>query len=495
MHILYSWIAHEDFRALEDPREEELGPTLRACRDLGVEQVVLLRNAGMGGADGMDRYSAWVARVAGAQVVVEDVDVDDPSDHLAILDAATAVVSSHQSKHPDAGHQFLLSAGTPAMHSIWLLLAKSRFHAELVKCSVQKGTEVVVLPFELSTDFAEELLHRSDERLVRLTQALPPESPGFERIHGKCRAMTEALAIARRLAPRDVSVLVLGESGTGKELVARAIHASSPRHGEPFVALNCGAIPPELVDSRLFGHVKGSFTGAVADAEGVFEAAQGGTLFLDEIGELPLDAQVRLLRTLQENEVVRIGENHPRPIDVRVVAATHVDLFGAVAAGDFRQDLAYRLAVGIVRLPPLRERGNDLHLLVDRLLDEVNEELADQPDFTPRPLTKAARSLLGRHDWPGNVRELRSTLVRAALFSTGSRIDRHDIEEALLPSTRPTGSDLLDLPLDEDLDLRALETRLRTHYIERALRETGGVKARAARLLNVTPQTFQNWVS
>ena len=141
------------------------------------------------------------------------------------------------------------------------------------------------------------------------------------------------------------------------------------------------SIPPGRVDSRLVGHVKGSFTGAVADAEGVFEAAQGGTLFLDEIGELPVDAQVRLLRTLQENEVVRIGENHPRPIDVRVVAATHVDLFGAVAAGDFRQDLAYRLAVGIVRLPPLRERGNDLHLLVDRLLDEVNEELADQPDF------------------------------------------------------------------------------------------------------------------
>ena len=495
MQILFAWIAREDLAALDDPEPEELGPTLRACRDLEVDRVVLLRNAGFGEDEQLGRYAAWVEEVSGTRVAVQEVGLEDPSDHVAILDAATGVVAAVQGREPQAELLFLLSAGTPAMHSIWLLLAKSRFHAQLVKCSVQRGTEVVQLPFEISTDFAEELLHRSDERLVRLTQALPPEAPGFERIHGKCRAMTEAVTIARRLAPRDVSVLILGESGTGKELFARAIHASSPRHERPFVALNCGAIPAELVDSRLFGHVKGSFTGAVDDAEGVFEAAQGGTLFLDEIGELPLDAQVRLLRTLQENEVVRIGENTPRAVDVRVVAATHVDLFGAVGEGDFRQDLAYRLAVGIVRLPPLRERGNDLHLLVDRLLEEVDAELSDQPDFTPRPLGKAARSALARHDWPGNVRELRSTLVRAALFSTGRQIDRHDIEEALLPSPGRSGTSLLEHPLDDSLDLRELESQLRTHYIERALRETGGVKARAARLLNVSPQTFQNWVS
>jgi transcriptional regulator with PAS, ATPase and Fis domain len=305
--------------------------------------------------------------------------------------------------------------------------------------------------------------------------------------------MQEAVAIASRLAPRSVPVLVLGESGTGKELFARAIHRTSPRRDRGFLAVNCGAIPTELADARLFGHARGAFTGAVEDRPGVFEEASGGTLFLDEIGELPLEAQVRLLRVLQEGEVVRVGEHEPRPVDVRVIAATHVDLFDAVREERFRLDLLYRLAVGIVHLPPLRERGGDLKDLLDLLLEEVQAELDDQPDFRPRPLSHAARLRIQRHDWPGNVRELRTTLVRAALFAEGDTIGEYDIERALLPPARSTPRTLLDRPLDEAFDLKALELELRDHYVRRALAEAGGVKAKAARLLRVSPQTFQHW--
>jgi DNA-binding NtrC family response regulator len=490
-----SWVAREDLAAMDDPSPEEMGPTLRAARDLEVPRVALLSNHRKAlEKRKVERYAAWISSECGAEVDVLDVDLTDPSDHIAIRAEATRSVERVQAEHPDAELHFLLSAGTPAMHAVWLLLGKARFHARLVKCSKESGTQFVELPFEISTDFAEGLLERSDETLVRLTQGLPPNAPEFSGLVAGCKPMKEAVAIAQRLAPRSVPVLILGESGTGKELFARAIHRASPRHARPFLALNCGAIPAELIDSRLFGHRKGAFTGAIEESRGVFEEADGGTLLLDEIGELPLDAQVRLLRTLQENEVVRVGENKPRKIDVRILAATHVDLFEAVERGTFRGDLLYRLAVGIVRLPALRERGRDVHVLIDQLLTEVQSELHDQPDFTPRRLTDGARTRLTQHPWPGNVRELRTTLVRAALFASGDRIDRSDVEYALLPTRTTAVAGIMERPLGPGFDLHALQDELRAHYVERAMKEAGGVKAKAARLMNSPPQTFQDWV-
>lgn len=479
---------------MDDPDPGELGPTLRATRDLPAKRLVLLSNHGAGerSAD-VGRYVKWVATSTQAEVEVVDTRVSDPSDHVAIHQAASDALESIQRRHPDASLHLLLSAGTPAMHSVWLLLGKARFRAELVKCSIERGTEIVELPFEISTDFAADLLERSDQSLTRLTQGLPPEAPEFSAIIAGSRAMNRAVTTARILAPRSVATLILGESGTGKELFARAIHDASPRRSAPFVAINCGAIPDGLIDSRLFGHKKGAFTGADRDAEGVFEAADGGTLFLDEIGELPLEAQVRLLRTLQEGSVVRIGDTQERQVDVRIVAATHVDLFQAVEHDRFRSDLLYRLAVGIIHLPPLRDRGKDLHALIDALLREVQDEMRNQPDFTPRQLSEGARSRLAKHAWPGNVRELRTTLVRAALFSTGDRITRSDVEYALLPTPREDQAGILTRDLGPGLDVRALEAELRAHYVARALDEAGGVKAKAARLLNVPAQTFQHW--
>jgi len=499
--LLVAWVSREDLAALVDPDPAELGPTLRAVQGRSPDRVALLWNHGSG--EEVRSYPRWVEQHSESQVELIEVPLPDPSNHLLILDLASRTVEELTARHDPTELEFLLSSGTPAMHAVWLLLAKARFHARLVKCSVESGTEVVELPFDISADFAMSALSRTDERLVALSQGLPPEAPEFSHIVARCGPMQEAVAIAQRLAPREVPVLVLGESGTGKELFARAIHKASRRSEAGFLALNCGAIPRDLIDARLFGHAKGAFTGAIEDRPGVFEEAHGGTLFLDEIGELPLEAQVRLLRVLQEGEVVRVGEHEPRPVDVRVVAATHVDLFQAVRDGGFRLDLLYRLAVGIVHLPPLRQRGPDLHELVDRLLEEVQAELAEQPDFQLHRLSRSARARIREHDWPGNVRELRTTLVRAALFAPEPALSGHDIEHALLPTAAGGGrgeaaassplGDLLGRPLGEGFDMRTLERELRSHYVRRALAEADGVKSRAARLLGVPPQTFQSW--
>jgi transcriptional regulator with PAS, ATPase and Fis domain len=492
---LLSWAATEDIRASTGSDPDDLGPTLRAAQDDPPDRVILLCNTGRPAmAKQLDEYASWLRERSGVEVESIDVHLTDPSDHVQVLDAATRVVEGLQKEDRELELRFLLSAGTPAMHAVWLLLAHSRFHAHLVKCSIERGTETVQLPFEISTDFAVDLLRHSDERRVRLTQGLPPDAPEFERIIAGSRPMKEAIAMARRLAGRNVPVLVLGESGTGKELFARAIHKASRRSDGPFLALNCGAISPELVDARLFGHVEGAFTGAIKDVKGVFENAEGGTLFLDEIGELPLEAQVRLLRALQEGEVVRVGDTEPRKADVRVLAATHVDLFQAVEDGAFRRDLLYRLAVGIVRLPALRERGRDIHALIDSLLDELRAELFLEPDAEPVELTAGARSALAGHRWPGNVRELRTTLARACLTCAGGKIDLSDVQDALLPVPRGAANDLLDRSLGNGFSVREVERELRVRYVERALEESGGVQSKAAKLLGLPAQTFSNWM-
>ena len=215
--------------------------------------------------------------------------------------------------------------------------------------------------------------------------------------------------------------MIEGESGTGKELLAKAIANEGVRKEKPFRVINCGAIPSELLESELFGHEKGSFSGAIKDRAGYFEEADKGTLFLDEIGELPLSAQVKLLRVLQECEVARVGSSRPRKVDVRIIAATNRDLAEEVRKGRFREDLFYRLAVVVLKIPSLRQREGDIGLLVDALLRRVNEECAEEPGYIQKKISAGARNLLLNHPWPGNVRELQNTLRRAAIWSEGLR--------------------------------------------------------------------------
>ncbi len=306
-------------------------------------------------------------------------------------------------------------------------------------------------------------------------RARPVDTGQLGEMVGRSPAMRALFGLIRRVAQSDVSALVLGESGTGKELVAQALHDQGPRARKSFVAVNCGAIPRDLVESELFGHRKGAFTGAIADRAGAFRAAHGGTLFLDEIGDLALDDQVRLLRALETHRVRPVGADREVAVDVRVVAATHRNLAREVAEGRFREDLYFRLAVVPLTVPALRERRDDIPLLVQHFLSTVVEGRVE--------VGPAAMDKLVQHAWRGNVRALRNCLLRAALLADGPRIDPRHVTFDAVRAPDPL------LGLDADAVTGLLEHAERA-AIEHALTENDGNKQAAARMLGVAKSTL-----
>ena len=331
---------------------------------------------------------------------------------------------------------------------------------------------------------AHELLALRSEN-ARLRQELASEYRG---LIGGSPAMRELYRMLRRVGPADVTVLITGESGTGKELVARALHDESPRRGNPFVAINCSAIPSELVESQLFGHVRGAFTGADRDREGVFQAADGGTLFLDEVGELAEAAQAKLLRALEERRVTPVGQNTAVSCDVRVVAATNRSLDDAVRAGTFREDLLYRLAVVQLELPPLRERREDIGALAVHFLATYGERHATGR----RELSEPARRALLAYDWPGNVRELRNAIERAVVLAEDEQIQLGDLPAAIAGAAtplRPADAALAELSW-EDARERALAGFERS-FLTAALERHGNNVSATARALGLHRQSLQ----
>ena len=296
-------------------------------------------------------------------------------------------------------------------------------------------------------------------------------------IVGHSESLQQAIGMARKVARHPSTVLITGESGTGKELIAQLIHSAGQRASSAFVAVNCGAIPEQLLESELFGHMRGSFTGAVEDRAGLFEEANGGTLFLDEIGELPTPLQVKLLRALQEEEIRRVGDNAARAVDVRVVAATSRDLEKEVRAGRFRADLFYRVNVVRIQLPSLRERREDIPELLRHFVQLFNQRLG----LSVRGANAAAMQLLMDYAWPGNVRELENVVERAMVLTEGRQIEAEHLPTAMRsPATAPIADEDLDLSVKRRTE--ALERSL----IERALRQTSGNRTRAARLLELS---------
>ena len=302
---------------------------------------------------------------------------------------------------------------------------------------------------------------------------------------GDSRAMRALRDLVVQVGPSDASVLIQGETGTGKELVAWSIHQASERAGGPFVPVNCGAIPAELLESELFGHEKGAFTGAIANRQGRFELAAGGTLFLDEIGDMPLDMQVKLLRVLQEKTFERVGSTQTLQADVRVVAATHQDLETLVAEKKFREDLFYRLDVFPIETPALRDRGADIALLISHQVKQLG---ADGLTFTEKAIGQ-----LQKHSWPGNVRELMNLVERMSILHAGKEVDIPQLPEKYrfgveIEVAAPTSGDRA-LP-EEGIDLKDFLARTEIQMIEDALDRTGGVVAKAAELLGLGRTTL-----
>jgi DNA-binding NtrC family response regulator len=332
------------------------------------------------------------------------------------------------------------------------------------------------------------LVHRALEKraLEREVLCLRSElagfegSGGFQGLIGRHPDMVRIYQLITQIAGTPTTVLITGESGTGKELVARAIHHQSARAAQPFVAINVAAIPDTLIESELFGHEKGAFTGAHARKLGKFELAQGGTVFLDEIGSLRLDLQAKLLRALQEREVERLGGLRPTPVDVRVLAATNVNLRQAVRNRTFREDLYYRLNVVPVHLPPLRDRREDIPLLVDHFVRKIAREC----NRDVRGVSAGAREMLSGYDWPGNVRELENVIHRAVVLARGSVLQLHDFPfDVAMPETGSRLAEETGLPLREACD------QFERQYVLRVLERVQWNVSRAARLLGVHRNT------
>lgn len=341
-----------------------------------------------------------------------------------------------------------------------------------------KAFDYIVKPFRLAeilqviTRAAEHRRLRRENRLLRRAVSQRELDPVMQ---GQSRAMDRLRDVLQRAGQSQSHVLVLGESGSGKELAARALHAASARRELPFLAINCAALPDELLESELFGHEKGAFTGAAARRHGLLELAHEGTLFLDEVAEMSTAMQAKLLRTLDRGEIRRLGGDRTLHVDVRVIAATNKDLVKAVGAGQFRHDLYYRLSVVVIDVPPLRERVEDIPLLVEFFASQFASQ-----GQRPVKVTADAMQMLTRYPWPGNVRELRNVVERLSVLSAGEEITAEDVALHL-----PTASPEVDgkLPSLEEVERR---------HILRVLQHTAGNRARAAKILGVDPKTLYN---
>lgn len=492
--VLVAWVGSTDLRAATEEDAVGVGPIAQAIDARSFDEIVLLSDFEK---NAVEPYLKWLRSRGAASLRVEYRSLTGPTNFGEIYRHAVEALDGIVAAHSGAVSLVLhLSPGTPAMAAVWILVAKTRFPAELIESSRQYGVRTAIVPFDITVDFLPDLLREPDRELERLSAGLPAEAPEFSDIAFRSAPMKRLILRARRVATRSVPVLIEGETGTGKELLARAIHRASPRRQAPFVAVNCGAIAPELVESELFGHERGAFTGATARRDGHFIAANGGTLFLDEVGELPKLAQVKLLRTLQEGEVLPVGRSRPQRVDVRIIAATNRSLIDEVAQGAFRDDLFHRLAVAVLQLPALRERREDLPLLIDRLLAQVNQEGREQPGFVEKKLSAGARKLLLAHPWPGNVRELLNTLRRAAIWSSEPVLSTEELRDALLPVGDGVAAEaVLDRPLGAGLDLPEILGTVARHYLERALEESAGSKTKAAALVGLPSyQTLTNWM-
>lgn len=503
--ILVSWIGYNDLFGLAHdlpasrqkklleaidrrlPPKKQPGPIRVLVDNVDFAEVHLISN-----------LPPWIhreyAKWLGGRPIVHTVRIESPTDYPSIFSAADSVLSQASTEKPEQTDLCIhLSPGTPAMAAVSVLLGKSRYPATFYQTYDGKAWETEI-PFDLVVDYVPELLRAPDGSLQHLAARSPQEVAGFEDIVGQSQAIRLAVGRAQKAAIRDVPVLILGESGTGKEMFARAIHAASHRKGEPFVAINCAAMPKDLLESELFGHAKGAFTGADKPRSGAFEVADGGTLFLDEVGECGPEMQAKLLRALQpppgagpcHRIFQRLGETRERTSNVRIVAATNRNLLSEVRANKFREDLYYRLAVITLKLPALRDRRTDVALLADALLDQINREFADtEPGYHPKSLSKAALNFVKKHPWRGNVRQLHNALVQAAVMCDGDILKPADLASATAEEDADGPKDIMNVPIGDGFCLKDHIEEIQRHFLTRAMDEADGVLKHASRLLGI----------
>jgi DNA-binding NtrC family response regulator len=506
--VLVQWIGHSDLRAMavslpanqrddimqhvkgELPREGDLGPIKTLLTTQDFDEVRLLSNYQ---ATWNKLYVTWL----GTNAEVVAAELKKPTDYKTIFPIADAELYAIRNRKDWGKTQLCLhlSPGTPAMAAVWLLLGKTRYPATFYETFAGKSW-ITEVPFDLTIDVIPEIFKDPDTFLQHLASESPSEIEGFKDIAGDTGAIRGAVGRAKRAAMRGVTILLLGESGTGKEMFAQAIHKASPRREKSLLAINCAALSKTLLESELFGHTRGAFTGAEKDRKGAFELIDGGTIFLDEIGECDLETQAKLLRVLQPlhgegptiRTVRRLGDDKDRKVDVRLLAATNRDLHKAIREGKFREDLYYRLSAITITLPPLRDRKADIPKIAEKLLDQINRQFrAEEPNYRDKSISGSAMAFVKRHDWPGNVRQLYNVLVQAAVLADKEILERADLVAALgeMPEGDRLAAAILDRPISDEFDLEAYLNDIHRNYLRRAMEEAKGVKAKAARLLGM----------
>jgi DNA-binding NtrC family response regulator len=509
--ILVSWIGHTDLRAFarEDASadraaiekiagvrdgENGAGPVKALIELETFDEVHLLSDYPL---EITKPFSKWL----GCKSKLHRLSPKNPSDHGEILRLVRPLLESLELSK-DELINFHLSPGTPAMAAIWILLAKSLFPATLYQTYGGKAW-ITEIPFDITVDVIPQLMRDPDRFWQHLQVQSPQEIGGFERIVGDSPALRTAVGRAQRAAIHEVPVLILGESGTGKEMFADAIHKASGRRTKKMFSINCAAISRELIESELFGHVKGSFTGAANNHVGLFEQAHGSTLFLDEIGECDLGLQAKLLRALQPPDnggpcqrVFRpVGATEDRVADVRIVAATNRNLHKLIEEGKFREDLYHRVATITLKLPPLRERGDDVMILADWLLEDVNGQFANQLGnvYKRKSFCADTKKFIRHQPWRGNVRELRNAIVQACVMAASDELAPEDIAAAIAEVPGQVGPSLHDMPLGSGFSLDNYLGDIQRRFLTRAMDEAGGVKKKAAELLGFDNyQTLSN---
>ena len=472
------------------------GPILTLVKDRAFSKVFLLH---MPDSESVNRArntaSALVSLSTSARPSTVPLAIDDPSNHEQLM-AALRTWWNALPKEPDAEYFISVSSGTSAMHAAWLLLsAADEIHANILYtrdprhvtegqplvCEINPRSPVFpqILPRISLAEVAQPAARQQSEPLAGEQYDLA------KNLIGKSAAFRTSVDLALKFAATDHSVLISGETGTGKERFARLIHKGSKRAHGPFVAMNCAAVPANLIESILFGHVKGAFTGADRDKEGFFEEAHGGTLFLDEIGDMPLEMQAKLLRVLQERRIRRVGGTGDVLIDVRIVAATHVDLLKSIRNGRFREDLFRRISILPINLPPLRQRRDDIPDIAQAILDSENSSCSIQKSFSSKALEK-----LLAYSWPGNIRELESVVILGHVISDGQVIDAQHLE--FFPSS---SRDEMALPVfTAGFSVTEFLNKYRYRIYTEALRQAGDNQSRAGRLLGCTSTAIMKFL-
>lgn len=492
MNILLSWLGTKDIDNMLDGEQNASISTIAIKSQVPFDKIVILSNHKQEYWKKFERFvkkrMATINRPA-QDIQVYKANIVSPIDYESIHQVTETWVTKLSEQSDTLSIN--LTSGTPAMTTLSVLIGKGKANVQFLQTTPKNE----LLQVDVPIDFGQEYVKSASKNIAHTATSQPKIEQAFSELTANSVIMEDVVNKAKRISSSEVPALILGETGTGKELMATAIHKGSLRTKKPLKIINCGAFSENLVDSTLFGHKRGAFTGAEKDHPGLFEQAHGGTLFLDEVGELTPEIQVKLLRALQQGEINRLGDTKTIHVNVRVIAATHQDLSKLVSEGKFREDLFYRLAVGIIQMPALRERSEDIPSIVNQLASQINKAGSKHPEYISKEISEKGIKFILSQPWQGNIRELWSTLNRAFLWSDSQIITDIDLSNAIINRSTNDNFDDITLSFSDKVNITQLTEKYQKSYVLAALKASGNVKRHATEMLGLKDhQTLSNWM-